>query len=68
MERINPGAVSKPSTYDHVVKVPCKNLIFVSGQIPVDAQGNLIGREPGRKIDLEVQLRQVYGVPDNEIP
>ena len=60
MERINPPAVSKPSTYDHVVKVPCKSMIFVSGQIPVDAQGNLIGREPGREIDLEAQLRQTY--------
>lgn len=60
MERINPPTLSKPSTYDHVVKIPCKNLVFVSGQIPVDPKGNVVGSKPGRKIDLEAQLRQTY--------
>ena len=60
MERINPPTVSSPSTYDHVVKIPCKGLVFVSGQIPVDRQGDLVGHDASRQIHVEAQLRQIY--------
>jgi enamine deaminase RidA (YjgF/YER057c/UK114 family) len=49
--------------YTHVLKVPCKTLVFVAGQVPTDAQGHVVGAgEPSKvhRIDLETQLRQVY--------
>ena len=61
MERINPGNVANPiGTYDHVVKIPCKSLVFVAGQIPIDKQGTMVGQDPSRQLNLETQLRQTY--------
>jgi len=61
MERINPGNVANPiGTYDHVVKVPCKSLVFVAGQIPINKQGEMVGQDPTRQLNLETQLRQTY--------
>lgn len=61
MERINPTAVAKPiGTYDHVVKIPCKQLIFVAGQIPLDEQGKMTGQDPSRQLNLAAQLRQTF--------
>lgn len=60
-ERINPGAVAAPiGAYEQVVKIPCKTLVFVAGQIPVDPQGSVVGRDPSRQLNLETQLRQIY--------
>jgi enamine deaminase RidA (YjgF/YER057c/UK114 family) len=61
MERINPSNVASPiGTYDHVVKIPCKSLIFVAGQIPIDKQGQMVGQDPSRQLNLETQLRKTY--------
>lgn len=63
LERINPPTVAKAdgtATFDHVVKIPCKSLVFVAGQVAVDQKGNIVGREPSRQLNLEAQLRQVY--------
>ena len=61
MERINPSNVASPiGTYDHVVKIPCKSLIFVAGQIPIDNKGSMVGQEPSRQLNLETQLRRTY--------
>lgn len=61
LERINPNTVAKPlGAYDHVVKVPCKNLICVAGQISIDQQGKMVGQDPSRQLNLEAQLRQTY--------
>jgi 2-iminobutanoate/2-iminopropanoate deaminase len=49
-------------TYSHGMKVSCKNLIFVAGQIPVDEKGNFVGVDPSdprrNPINLEAQVRQ----------
>jgi len=61
LERISPKTVASPiGTYDHVVKIPCKNLVFVAGQIPINKQGEMVGQDPSRQLNLETQLRQTY--------
>jgi enamine deaminase RidA (YjgF/YER057c/UK114 family) len=48
--------VSKPKTpYSQVIKVKGNWLIFISGQVPTDEQGNLVG-----KGDIKAQTRQVF--------
>jgi len=55
-EFINPEGVAKPAGYTHVVKVSAPGrLIFMSGQVALDGEGNVVG-----KGDVERQLRQVY--------
>jgi len=52
---LNPkGVHTAPSNYSHACIVEGKKLLFISGQIPIDASGNLVG--PG---DLRAQLTQV---------
>lgn len=53
----NPSSVSTPRGYSHVAEVDlgtCRMLI-ISGQVPLDKQGNLVG-----KGDLAKQTEQVY--------
>jgi reactive intermediate/imine deaminase len=50
-----PDALSRPTGYSHVVVAPVDQIVFVSGQVPLDADGELVG--PG---DLEAQTRQVF--------
>ncbi len=40
--------------YSHAVSVEGKRLVFVSGQVPRDVAGNVVG-----KSDMEAQIRQV---------
>jgi len=53
---INPDTVSKPIKpyFAQAVKSSSGNLLFISGQISVDAKGNLVG-----KGDIKAQTRQV---------
>ena len=55
LECINPENLPKPQTYTHVVVATGSRLVFVSGQEPEDAQGNLVGSG-----DLAAQARQVF--------
>ena len=51
---MNPAGVHKPvSHYSHVVRVG--NLLWVAGQIPIDRDGNVVG-----KGDCVAQTHQVY--------
>ena len=50
---INPDNVHRPFGYAHALKVG--NTLYVSGQIPLDLEGNLVG-----KGDIAVQTEQVY--------
>jgi len=50
--RINPEGMSQPTTYTHVVRHD--NLLFLSGQVSADADGNVIGDG-----DMNIQVRQV---------
>jgi enamine deaminase RidA (YjgF/YER057c/UK114 family) len=53
-QHINPEGVSQPTGYTHVVKGQ-GTMVFVSGQIAMDAQGNVVGAG-----DFETQARQVF--------
>lgn len=53
-QHINPSGVSKPNAYTHVVAAEGK-IVFVSGQIALDGNGNLVGAG-----DLAKQGEQVF--------
>ncbi|WP_245645374.1 RidA family protein [Pseudonocardia acaciae] len=55
LELINPPGLPVPPTYSHVAVAPGGRIVFVAGQEPEDADGNLVG--PG---DLAAQARQVF--------
>ncbi len=52
---INPDGLSNPGTYTHVVTVQGGKLIFISGQVALDAQGQVVGAG-----DLKAQAKQVF--------
>jgi len=52
---INPGAVSKPNNYTHVVSTQGSRIVFISGQVAIDAAGNIVGQG-----DLAAQAAQVF--------
>ena len=51
---INPFPI-KPPGYTHVVATSGTTTLYISGQVPVDEKGEIIG-----KGDLEIQTRQVF--------
>ncbi len=52
---INPPAVHKPTGYTHAVKAAGCQLVFVSGQVALDAQGQVVGSN-----DFPRQAEQVF--------
>jgi reactive intermediate/imine deaminase len=52
---LSPGTLPAPFGYSHVVDAPAGRVIYVSGQVPLDADGNLVGEG-----DVEAQTRQVF--------
>ena len=55
LESINPECLPTPATYTHVVIATGSRLVFIAGQEPEDADGNLVGPS-----DLAAQARQVF--------
>lgn len=55
VELVNPADLPTPSTYTHVAVATGTRIVFIAGQEPEDAHGDLVG--PG---DLATQARQVY--------
>lgn len=53
---VNPPALSKPTGYSHVAEAAGGRTIYVSGQVPLDAEGNLVGAG-----DFRAQAHQVFG-------
>jgi enamine deaminase RidA (YjgF/YER057c/UK114 family) len=51
----NPPAIHKPSGYSHVAEVTQGKLVFIAGQVALDADGNLVGKD-----DFAAQARQVF--------
>ncbi len=51
----NPPGLSTPRGYTHVVDVPAGRMLYISGQVPLDAKGNVVG--PG---DARAQTEQVF--------
>ena len=54
-QHLNPDGVNKPKTYSQVVKVNGGSMIFTSGIVADDANGNIIG-----KGDLKAQVKQAF--------
>lgn len=52
IQRINPKGMTQPTAYTHVVRHD--NLLFLSGQVSTDAEGNVVGEG-----DMGAQVRQV---------
>jgi enamine deaminase RidA (YjgF/YER057c/UK114 family) len=52
----NPPGLAKPAgTYAHIAQAKTQEVVFIAGQVPVDASGNTVG-----KGNFEAQCAQVY--------
>jgi enamine deaminase RidA (YjgF/YER057c/UK114 family) len=54
-EHINPKGLAAPHGYTHVVAARPGKMVFLSGQVAMDAQGHLVGKD-----DLRAQAKQVF--------
>ena len=54
-EFINPKGLAAPHGYTHVITTKPGKMVFISGQVAMDAQGHLVG-----KGDLHAQTKQVF--------
>jgi reactive intermediate/imine deaminase len=52
---LSPDTLPRPFGYSHVVDAPASRIVYVSGQVPLDAAGNLVGEG-----DFAAQVRQVF--------
>jgi reactive intermediate/imine deaminase len=55
VRRINPPALRPPPGFTHAVSVTGGRTIYISGQVPLDRDGNLVGAG-----DFTAQVRQVF--------
>ncbi len=55
IKRINPVNIHKPTGYTHVVETTGSKTLYISGQVALDKNGNLVGGS-----DLGLQARQVF--------
>ncbi|MDQ6884982.1 MAG: RidA family protein [Candidatus Dormibacteraeota bacterium] len=55
LERITPNGLFKPAVYTQVVVATGRRMVFISGQVSMDADGNVVAEG-----DLAGQARQVY--------
>jgi reactive intermediate/imine deaminase len=55
MRFLSPVGLPAPVGYSHVVDAPARRLLFVSGQVPLDADGRLVGEG-----DIAAQTHQVF--------
>jgi enamine deaminase RidA (YjgF/YER057c/UK114 family) len=54
-EFASPEGLAQPAGYSHVVSIPSGRLVWTSGQVPMDAERNIVA--PG---DWEAQTRLVF--------
>ena len=52
---LSPGTMSPPFGYSHIVDAAASRVIFISGQVPLNTEGELVGEG-----DFEAQARQVF--------
>jgi reactive intermediate/imine deaminase len=52
---LSPDTLPAPFGYSHVVDAPASRIVYLSGQVPLDAAGNLVGEG-----DFAAQVRQVF--------
>jgi enamine deaminase RidA (YjgF/YER057c/UK114 family) len=52
----NPPGLAKPAgTYTHIAHAKTQEVVFIAGQVPMDASGATVGKD-----DFEAQCAQVY--------
>jgi len=52
---LSPDTMPPPFGYSHVVDSPATRIVYISGQVPLDSDGQLVGEG-----DFEAQTRQVF--------
>lgn len=52
---VNPETLSKPTGYTHVVEARAGRTVYISGQIALDKNGNIVGIN-----NFEAQVRQAF--------
>jgi reactive intermediate/imine deaminase len=52
---LTPATLSPPFGYSHVVEAPAGTIVYISGQVPLDVEGQLVGDG-----DFAAQTRQVF--------
>jgi reactive intermediate/imine deaminase len=52
---LTPTTLSPPFGYSHVVEARAGTIVYISGQVPLDTNGELVGEG-----DFEAQTRQVF--------
>ena len=52
---LSPDTLPAPFGYSHVVDSPATRIVYISGQVPLDSDGQLVGEG-----DFEAQTRQVF--------
>jgi reactive intermediate/imine deaminase len=52
---LSPTGLPPPAGYSHVVDAAASRIVYVSGQVPLDADGHLVGES-----DFAAQTRQVF--------
>jgi enamine deaminase RidA (YjgF/YER057c/UK114 family) len=55
LQFIHPATLSKPTGYTHAVKAANCTMVFVSGQVALDAKGEVVGKD-----DFARQAEQVF--------
>ena len=51
----NPKGMHKPNGYSHVAEITKGKIVFIAGQVALDQEGNLVGKD-----DYASQTRQVF--------
>ncbi len=52
---LSPDTLAAPFGYSHVVDSPAGRIVYISGQVPLDGDGQLVGEG-----DFQAQTRQVF--------
>jgi enamine deaminase RidA (YjgF/YER057c/UK114 family) len=55
IRHLDPDSLPRPNGYSHVVSAPVDRIVFISGQVPLDSDGELVGAG-----DVAAQTRQVF--------
>ncbi|HJR74757.1 MAG TPA: RidA family protein [Luteimonas sp.] len=55
LRAVNPAALPKPNGYSHTIEAPVGRTLYISGQLPLDKNGNLVGEG-----DFGAQAEQVF--------
>jgi enamine deaminase RidA (YjgF/YER057c/UK114 family) len=51
----NPTQLHKPTGYSHIVEITGGKMIYIAGQVALDVQGNIVGKD-----DYRAQSQQVF--------